>query len=159
MRPKPRCQRLRTIRRAQQIRQTQKRHPLIIQPRHQHVIPQRIEVGATLVEDLGEVGVQVLGVEMVARAGVVFAHGERLEEPVEILHVGDVAAEADDAAVAEGADAFDGGEAGEGPVGGWGGLVLMVGLPWRRRDRERERETERESNAYRDYLLRSPRRL
>lgn len=59
---------------------------------------------------------QVLSIECVAVAGVVFADVERLQQSVEVLHVRDVAAEADDGAVGEGAETFDVGKAGEGAV-------------------------------------------
>lgn len=90
------------------------------------MVPQRVEVGAALVEDFGEVGVHVLRGEAVTRARVGFFDGEGLKEAVEVLHVGDVAAEADDggggAGGGEGAEALDVCEAREGAVGGcWGG--------------------------------------
>ena len=49
--------------------------------------------------------------------GVVFFDGEGVEEAVEILHVGDVAAKADDGGIGEGAKALDICESGEGAVG------------------------------------------
>lgn len=69
----------------------------------------------------------VLSGEAVACAGVGFFDGEGLEEAVEVLHVGDVAAEANyggwGAGGGEGAEALDVCEAGEGAVGCcWGGL-------------------------------------
>lgn len=59
---------------------------------------------------------QVLGVEGVPLARVVFADVEGLQDSVEVLHVGDVSAEADDGGVGESAEAFHIGEAGEGAV-------------------------------------------
>ena len=50
---------------------------------------------------------------------VVFGGGESDEHAVEVLHVGDVAADADDGCGIEGTEAFDVGEAGEGAVGSW----------------------------------------
>ena len=69
---------------------------------------------------------QVLGIEAVARGAVVFARGEGGEEAVEVLHVGDVAADADDGGVVEGAEPLDVGEAGQGAVGCCGGLRALV---------------------------------
>ena len=60
---------------------------------------------------------QVFGVHAVACRGVVFFDGEGVEEAVEILHVGDVAAEADDGGGSEGAEALDVCESGKGAVG------------------------------------------
>lgn len=51
-----------------------------------------------------------------AGAGVVLTDVEGLQESVEVLHVGDIAAEADDGGVGESTEAFDVGEAGEGAV-------------------------------------------
>jgi hypothetical protein len=48
---------------------------------------------------------------------VVFFDGEGGQEAVQVLHVGDVAAEADDGGVGEGAEALDVCESGEGAVG------------------------------------------
>lgn len=59
---------------------------------------------------------QVLGGEGVAFGGVVFGDGERVEHAVDVLHVGNVAADADDGGGVEGTEAFDVGEAGEGAV-------------------------------------------
>jgi len=55
----------------------------------------------------------------VACGGVVFFDGEGVEEAVEVLHVGDVAAETDDAGVGEGAEALDICESGKGAIGCW----------------------------------------
>jgi len=65
--------------------------------------------------------VQVLGAEArLGRGGlVVFVDGEGLEVAIEVLHVRDVAAEADDCEVVEAAETLDVGEAGEGTVGCW----------------------------------------
>ena len=92
----------------------------LVKARNKEVVPERVEVGAPLVEHLGQVGVQVLCVEAVlAIGGVVFADVERREHAVDVLHVGDVAAETDDGGVGEGAETFYVGEAGQGAVGGW----------------------------------------
>ena len=50
---------------------------------------------------------------------VVFFDRKGSEEAVQVLHVGDVAAEADDGGVGEYAEALDVCEAGEGAVGCW----------------------------------------
>lgn len=89
---------------------------LFVEPGYEDLVPERIEVGAALVEDFGEVGVQVAGVEGVAGGRVGFLGVEGGEEAVEVLHVGDVAAEADDGGGGEGAETLDVGEAGEGSV-------------------------------------------
>lgn len=62
---------------------------------------------------------QVFGVQGVARGRVVLSHIEGVEKAVEVLHVRDVTAEADDSAGVEGAESVDGGETGEGSIGGW----------------------------------------
>lgn len=62
---------------------------------------------------------QVFGVHAVACGGVVFFDGEGVQEAVEILHVGNVAAEADDGGVGEGAETLDICKAGERAVGCW----------------------------------------
>lgn len=48
--------------------------------------------------------------------GMVFGDGKGVEEAVDVLHVGDVAADADYGGGVEGAEAFDIGEAGEGAI-------------------------------------------
>ena len=60
---------------------------------------------------------EVLGIQCVTRRGVVLGDVERGKETVEVLHVRDVAAEADDGGTREDAQALDVGEAGEGAVG------------------------------------------
>ena len=52
-----------------------------------------------------------------AGGAVVLFHVERVEHAVDVLHVGDVAANADDGGGVEYPEAFDVGEAGEGTVG------------------------------------------
>lgn len=89
---------------------------VVIEAGDEDGVPERVDVGAALVHDLGEVGVEVVGVEGVAGGGVGFGDGEGGEGAVEVLHVGDVAADAKDGAVVEGEEAFDVGEAGEGAV-------------------------------------------
>ncbi len=51
-----------------------------------------------------------------AFGGLTFGDGEGVEHAVDVLHVGDVAADADDGGGVEGTEAFDVGEAGEGAV-------------------------------------------
>ena len=60
---------------------------------------------------------QVGGVEGVAGGAVVLAHGQGGEGAVEVLHVGDVAADAENGGGVEFSEALDVGEAGEGAVG------------------------------------------
>lgn len=82
------------------------------------MVPERVELGAAVVEELGEVSVEVGGVEAGLVGGLVgLGEGEVDEMAVEVLHVGDVAAEADDGGVGEGAETLDVGEAGERAVG------------------------------------------
>jgi hypothetical protein len=57
--------------------------------------------------------VEVLGVQRVFRRGVVLADVERVEQAVDVLHVGHVAAEAYDDLIVELPQALDVGEAGE----------------------------------------------
>ena len=59
--------------------------------------------------------------------GVAFAGGEGGECAVQVLHVGEVAADADYGGGVEGAEAFDVGEAGEGTVGSWVGVSVWGG--------------------------------
>lgn len=61
---------------------------------------------------------QVLGGEGVAFGGLAFGDGEGVEHAVDVLHVGDVAADADNRGGIEGTEALYIGEAGEGAVGG-----------------------------------------
>ena len=90
----------------------------VVQTRDEQLVPERVELAAAAVEELGEVAVEVGGGEagLVGR-GVGLVEGEVGEVAVEVLHVRDVAAEADDGLVLEGAEALDVGEAGEGAVG------------------------------------------
>jgi hypothetical protein len=60
---------------------------------------------------------QVFGVHAVACGRVVFFDGERIQEAVEVLHVGNIATEADDAGISEGAETLDVCESGEGAIG------------------------------------------
>jgi hypothetical protein len=69
--------------------------------------------------------VEVLGVQGVAAGVVGFFDVEAVEETVEILHVGDIAAEANDGGAGEGAETLDVCEAGEGAVGCFEGDVLV----------------------------------
>ena len=94
--PEPRRQRWRAVGRAEKIREAQKRRTFVVEPGHEDHVPQRVEIGAALVEDFGEVGVEVLGVERVARRSVVFLDVKRREHAVDVLHVGDVAAKSND---------------------------------------------------------------
>ena len=48
---------------------------------------------------------------------MVFGDGERVEEAVDVLHVGDVTADSDYGGRVEGSEAFDIGEAGERAIG------------------------------------------
>lgn len=81
------------------------------------MVPEGIELGAAVVEELREISVEVSSVEarLVGRL-VGLGEGELGEVAVEVLHVGDVAAEAEDGGVGEGAETLDVGEAGEGAV-------------------------------------------
>lgn len=72
---------------------------------------------------------EVRGVESVSCRVVVFAGRKGSEHAVEVLHVGDVAANAEDGGrlcVRESAEAVDVGKAGERTVGrcGWGGKEI-----------------------------------
>lgn len=61
------------------------------------MVPEGVELGAAAVEELGEVSVEVGGVEARLVGGLVgLGEGELGEVAVEVLHVGDVAAEAED---------------------------------------------------------------
>ena len=51
-----------------------------------------------------------------AFGGLIFGDGEGVEHAVDVLHVGDVAADADNRGGVEGPEAFDVGEAGEGAI-------------------------------------------
>lgn len=75
----------------------------------------------------------ILRGQAVAGTGIGFFDGEGLQEAVEVLHVGDVAAEADDGSGGpgggEGAEALDVCEAREGAVRGcWGGGWVSWGI-------------------------------
>lgn len=66
---------------------------------------------------------EIAGVELglwgrVVVVRVILADGEGVEAAVDVLHVGDVAAEAEDDVAVEGAEALGLGEAGEGAIGG-----------------------------------------
>lgn len=92
---------------------------VVIEPGDQQRVPERVELGAAVVHELGQVLVQVAGVERVARVRLVgLVDGELRQVAVEVLHVRDVAAEADDRGAGELAQALDVGEAGEGTVRG-----------------------------------------
>lgn len=71
---------------------------------------------------------QVLGGEAVPGGAVVFARGKGGEQAVEVLHVGDVAANTDDGGAVERAEALDVGEAGEGSIGCFRGKGLVCRL-------------------------------
>ena len=64
MRPESRRQRRGRKRRAQQIHARQERLLLAIDASYQDGVPERVEVAPPLVHNLGEIGVQVLGVEL-----------------------------------------------------------------------------------------------
>ena len=137
MSTEPRRQTRRRERRPQQIRGRKEGGVGAVETGDEEVVPQGVEVGAALVEDFGKVGVHVFGGEAVARRGVGFFDREGLEEAVEVLHVGDVAAEADyggwGAGGGEGAEALDVCEAREGAVGCWRGVSWgVVGIGGRR---------------------------
>lgn len=112
----PSSQTGRAERRAQQVGAGQEGPLLGVHACNQDLVPQGIEIGPPLVEDLREVGVQVVCVQGVACCAVCFFRVQRREQAVEVLHVGDVAAEADDGGVGEGPETLDVGEACEGAV-------------------------------------------
>ena len=90
-----------------------------IETRDKDVVPQRVELGASFVENLGEVGVQVLSVEHVAVRRVVLLDIHGVEETVEILHVGNVTAKANHCLIAEFTQTLHVGETSQGSVGGY----------------------------------------
>ena len=116
MGPKSRRQRRRTERRPQQIDTAEEGFRVPVQTSNEDSIPEGVDVGATLVHEFGKVGVQVGGVEGVASGRVVFADGEGVEGTVEVLHVGDVAADADDGGGVELSETFNVCEAREGTI-------------------------------------------
>lgn len=103
---------------SKQVGGGEKRLVVLVKPGDEEVVPEGIHLCAAVVEQLGEVLVQVASVEgvLVGLARVGLVDGELRQMPVEVLHVGDVAAKANDGGVGKGADALDVGEAGEGAV-------------------------------------------
>ena len=69
---------------------------------------------------------QVLGVEGMAGGTVVLRDVERVQHAVEVLHVRDVAADADDGGGVKRPKALDISEAGEGAIGSWGMEVRLA---------------------------------
>ena len=88
---------------------------IVVEASNEDMVPERVELGSTAVEELGEVGVEVGGGE--ANVGVGLLELEIGQVAVDVLHVGDVAAEADDGRLGEGTEALDVGVAGHGAVG------------------------------------------
>lgn len=87
---------------------------MFVEAGDEDVVPQWVKVGAALVKDLREVGVKVLCVEGMRRGGtIVFLDVELVENAVDVLHVGDVAAEAHHSSFIKGSEALDISEAGE----------------------------------------------
>ena len=124
--PQQRLRQVRTISRrqrgrressAEQVDGAEKGRAGGVEAGDQDGVPERIDVGAALVHYFGKVGVQVARVEHVAGRAVVFVNVEGVEHAVYVLHVGDVAADAEDGGGVENAEALDVGEAGEGAVG------------------------------------------
>jgi len=78
------------------------------------MVPERVELGASAVKQLSEVAVEVCGIETGSVGGCVgLVEGEVDEMAVEILHIGNVAAEANDRGLGEGAESLDIGESGQ----------------------------------------------
>lgn len=97
--------------RAEQVGRGEERLAVLVEARDEQVVPQGLELGAAVVHELGQVLVQAPGVEGVGRRLVGLVDAELRQVPVQVLHVRDVAAEADEGRVGEGADALDVGEA------------------------------------------------
>lgn len=105
---------------AEQVRGGEEGLALLVEAGDQQVVPERVKLGAAVVEQLGQVLVQVAGVERMRGVRmVVLVNGELCEVAVEVLHVRHVAAEADDGRVGKGAQALDVVEAGERSVRGY----------------------------------------
>lgn len=100
----------------------EERATLLVKAADEDVVPEWIELVAAGVEELGEVAVEIGGGEArrggggCGRGRVGLLDLEVVEVAGEVLHVGDVAAEADDGGAGEGEETLDVGEAGEGAV-------------------------------------------
>lgn len=104
---------------AEQVGGGQEGLALLVEAGDQQVVPEGVELGAAVVQQLGQVLVQVPGVQgMRGVRVVVLVDGELCEVAVEVLHVRHVAAEADDRRRGKGAQALDVVEAGERSVRG-----------------------------------------
>ncbi|KAI9172068.1 HMG box protein [Paramyrothecium foliicola] len=91
----------------------------VVEAGDKQVVPQGVELGSAVVEHLGEVAVEVGGAETGrVWGGVGLGEVEVGEVAVEVLHVGDVAAEANHGGVLERTQALNVREAGERAVGG-----------------------------------------
>lgn len=91
------CQTGRGVRCAEEISRSEEGGAFVIEACYKEVVPQRVELGTAAVEQLREVAVEVGGVQTCGVGGVVgLSEGEVGKVTVEVLHVGDVAAEADD---------------------------------------------------------------
>ena len=105
------------VRRAEEVSGGQEGLALVVEPGDQELVPEGIELGAAAVEELGEVAVEVGGGEAGLVGGRVgLGESEVGEVAVQVLHVGDVAAEAHNRVVLEGAETLDVGETSEGSV-------------------------------------------
>jgi hypothetical protein len=91
-----------TVGATEKVGSSEERLVIVIKTSDEEMVPKRVELRTTAVEKLCEVGVEVGGVKArgVGR-GVGLVEGEVDEVAVEILHVGDVAAEANNRGTSE----------------------------------------------------------
>lgn len=103
--------------RTEQVGGGEERLALVVETGDEQVVPERVELGAASIEELGEVAVQIRGGKAgLVGEGVGLVEREVCQVPIDVLHIGDIAAEADDGGTSEGGEALDVGEAGEGAV-------------------------------------------
>ncbi len=98
---------------AQQVGGGEERGARLVETGDQQVVPERVELGPAVVEELRQVLVQIprvqrrLGARRRRRARVRLVDGELGQVSVEVLHVGYVAAEPDDRGLGERAETLD----------------------------------------------------
>lgn len=103
--------------RPKEIGRAEERLVVPIETCDEDVVPQRVELGATFVEHLGQVGVQVLRIQHVSMGGVVLPDIDGLEQPINVLHVGYISAKPDHGFVAKDTQPLDVGETSQRSVG------------------------------------------
>jgi hypothetical protein len=84
-----------TIGATEKVGGSKERLVIVVETSNKEVVPEGVEFGTAAVEKLGEVAVEVCGVKTrCVGGGVGLVEGQLDEVAVEILHVGDITAEA-----------------------------------------------------------------